>query len=159
MALDVASLFAKYNEVADLLITDVNHTPVELFYANQQLSPSNQTVVQPMTTSDYFGGQAPISDLQGRQDQSATGVYPGTNSNIVYCRVYWMNSKYDPVMKELRTDKSESICKINCFTTDAFALRNAAYAVVNGYRVTMTDPPIPYGFGKRYSFSYWQIAE
>lgn len=158
MALDITSLFAKYAEAADLLITDINATSVVLYYANTQLS-STSGPSGPLNTIDYFGNKAPISDLPNRFDQAGSNVYPSVQPITIQARTYWGNTKYDPNMKAYRTEKSESICKINSFTTDTPKLLNALHAVINGYRVTMTDPPIPYGFGKRYSISYWKISE
>lgn len=160
MLINTSGLFAVYHEAVDALTNQINNTDMILHFAPLAglSSVPGSTSNMPVSTVDYFGGSAPVSSLQGRINENAQQKYPETRTNDIKVRAYWTTSKYDPVLKALRTDKGESILKVNSYTTDNQKLRDAQYAIVNGQRVVMTDPPIPYGFDKRSSISYWKIS-
>lgn len=148
-------LFNKFNEIADQLITDVNATAMTLHYA--PLNPSNQSGTDtPSDIVGFYGQQQPVNFENNRENQSGENKVFNTLQENITVRAYWVGHDLQKLAKELNIDISKKICKIICFTTDANKLDQAIRSTVNGVNLKILKRPVPYGFQKRYSVSYWQ---
>lgn len=142
----------KYHSLADEFIDTINAASLTVYYSNPVLSaPSNSPV--PSGVLDAYNSQNFIENLHNRIDEGGAGYQQTVLSETFLVRTYWNNKDLKfPV--EFRDNLN--IVKINAYATDQQKMLNALYAQVNGYKIKMIRDPIPYGFGKRYTISYWE---
>lgn len=157
MAINYNLAKEKFTELADQLITDVNATPMVLFYNTDTTISVTGDNLSPLGY-DFLGGRTSFNDMESRSNESGANRAEVVASGAITVRAYWKNIKND-VNASIKDSKD--ICKIICFTTDAQKLLNAKYAVVNDRKISMVKDSLPHGlFGdKRYSTSYWEIID
>jgi hypothetical protein len=162
MSIIPSGIFQDFYDMADLLITEVNASDLELFY---RLNPSNssnswgQQTLEPFGF-DRMGGRVASTHLDQNQDSVPESIQENLISEKIKCRVYWEGKDIDKVMRELGVDKPNNVCKIICFASDYDKLKRADYAIVNGLeKVKIVKSPFVRGLGpeKRYCNSFWQV--
>jgi len=141
-----------YNDQADELIETINAAELTLYYKNPILTSVTNSPV-PSGILDAYNSQSFIENLHNRISEGGAGYQQSVLSETIKVRSYWnsVNSKF-PV--DLRDNLN--VVQINSYTTDQQKLLNASYAQINGYKIKMIRDPIPYGFCKRYSISFWE---
>lgn len=147
-------LKTQYNTLADELIDTINAAALTLYYNAPNLTAISTSPV-PSGVFDAMNSQNFIESLHNRVNEGGTGYQQTTLSETITVRSYWNkgNSNF-PI--DLRANFD--VVKINAYATDTQKLLNANYAIVNGYKVKLIPnySPLPYGFGKRYTISYWE---
>lgn len=154
-------LSSSYINLADDFINKINKTNMTLFFVNDLEVNNNPS--EPLEFSlDSLGGKGVSSDLDGRRSEEnlSQGIESVTGIDITV-RAYWKEKDDEPDAKSLGIKDAQSICKVISFTTHVPTIKNAEYAVIDGYKIKMVRPPLPHGlFGdKRYSTSYWEIID
>lgn len=157
MAINYGLAQQKFRQLADQLITDVNATPMILYYNTDTTVDVTGDNLSPIGY-DFLGGRSKFSDLDGRSNESGSNKAEVAVTGVITVRAYWKTQKND-INASIKDSKD--LCKIICFTTDVQSLLNAKYAVVNDRKISMVKDPLPHGlFGeKRYSTSYWEIID
>lgn len=155
MIIPILALKAKYEEMSELFITDINATPVTLYYAPQAVLTTVDVTNDRPTIFDEYGGRVPIENLPDRQNESGNDLAEVPTNETILARVYW-DPKQDA--RDVRVKDAVGICKVITYTTDVSKLTNATEALINNKKVKLLFSPTPYGmFGeKQYSCSYWQ---
>lgn len=162
MSMIPSGIFQDFYNTADLFITEVNASILNLFYT-VKTSSSNNSFGQQTTESfgfDRLGGRVSSTHFDQNQDSVPENIRENQISETIQCRVYWESKDIDKVMRDLGLDKSNNFCKIICFASDYDKLIRADYAIVNGReKVKMVKQPFVRGLGpeKRYCNSYWQV--
>ena len=146
-----------YAEQADQLIDLINATPVYFFYNQQGVLPDLSGDLSSKPPSiDAYGGRVPPSDLPSRIEASGTNISNTPNVELITCRVYFQDqSKADNYASKNLTMPTNRV-KIIAYNSDINKLKSAIYCTIFGQKFRNTTEPTPYGFGKRYCFSYWE---
>ena len=145
----------KYETVSEAFITEVNRTPMILFYNIGNLNNVSVFADEP-SIMDQYGGRTDIYNLADREYESGQNKIVAETSGTILTRAYW-NPKQDKI--DLKVEDLTSVCKIITYSEYDSQLRSAVHATVNDKQVKRIFGPIPYGlFGeKQYCCSYWQI--
>ncbi len=151
------SLKAKYAEIADLFITEINATNVTLYYKPQVPTVnSNEPTLSPFMM-DEFGGRQPIQTLDNRINETqSSGAYLSPSSETIQGRAYWQDQKTGKTIVDKNIAVEHVYLKLITYTTNTDKLNAADYIVVNDAKLRNLEPAFPYGFDKRYSISYWE---
>lgn len=158
MILPINALKAKYQEISNLFITEVNKTTVRIYYAPQTtLTNVSSNFDEVPKIIDSYGGREPIENLPDRQNESGTNLRVDPYYEDILCRVYWEPKIYD---RDGNLIQDSDTCKIITYDSYSQQLVNAIYVLVNDRKCEILRSPVPYGmFGeKTYALSYWQIA-
>jgi hypothetical protein len=154
MAIPITALRAKYIELADQFITDINNTDVVLYYAKPVVDTTAVSFDNRPAFIDEYGGRQPLDNMNDNQYQSGDNYQANTLSETIKARVYWLNRTFD---KDTKTYSAIDVCKVITYATNASKLNEAQTAVISGRKVKMSQPPVEYGlFGaKQYCVSFW----
>lgn len=155
------ALWDKFEEMADLLIEEVNISSIQLYF--NTTVPVASTGMRPvgqfgeLTYGGYDGFAAPINLESDRSSEGTPDFYrPDVIAERLKCRAYWTSDKFTDYERKLGLEKGKNYCKIITYVSDMSKLLNAAYAVVDGVRLTLFKPPFSRGLGRRlYTSSYW----
>lgn len=145
-------LKSKYHDLADELIDTINASSLTLYY-NKPVLTSVTNSPAPSGVLDAYNSQNFIENMYNRGNEAGTNYQQTTLSETITVRSYW-NNKDTKFPVDLRDNLN--VVKINAYTTDQQKMMNSIYADMNGYKIKMIRDPIPYGFGKRYTISYWE---
>lgn len=158
MALPINNLRAKYEELSDLFITEVNSRSVVLYYSPQSILTDNvATAGGEPTNFDHYGGRQPLDQFPDRMNESGTQKHIPSNTETITGRTYWNTKKFD---KNGNLISDDNTCKIITYVVNESKIINASYATVDGRKIKLLQPPLPYGlFGKQYCISLWQVIE
>jgi hypothetical protein len=154
MAIPIAALRAKYIELADQFITDINNTDVVLYYAKPIVDAVAGSFDDKPKFIDEYGGRQPLDNMNDRHYETGENYQANTLSETIKARVYWLNRAFD---KDTKTYSEIDVCKVITYATLASKLTEAQSALISGRKVKLTQPPIEYGlFGaKQYCISFW----
>ena len=158
-------LYNDFYNLADLFITEINASSVELIFpiasddTNNYLAENSNNVSAGL---DLYGGRSPDVTPNSHQKERSGGFLNNTGVNID-CRVYWSDKEIDKVMADLNLENSENVCKIITYADNIELINSAIRAVVlntEGHKVptTIIKAPLLYGLGpvKRYCMSFWK---
>ncbi len=112
-----------------------------------------------MKVKDYLAGSVPVSELQGRMNEAGQNVKETTTFEDILARAYWTNKPNDAQALDSNLKDVAHVCKLITYRDSDQSLKNANYAVIDGYQCKLRDVPVPHGLGsvKRYSTSYWEV--
>lgn len=151
-------IIAQYYSLADDLIDSINPAQITLYYRPQELTANNAIGDGKPEIIDFLGGRVPITELDGRDNQTGQNLKEVPVTEVVKIRAYWESQNF-MLAQELNLKNTKDLCKVICYTTDNYKLLNAAYGTIDGYKATMVRVPYPYGFTRKYSISYWTRTE
>ena len=152
--LPINELKAKYEELSDVFITEVNNTQIIIHYADPN-PPSSVPLDDRPRFIDEYGGKIPIRNQPDRYNEEGDNRVANTVTETIVGRVYW-NPKN--ISKEITVQFDKDFCKINTYSYNETKLNNALFLEINGRKVKKVIAPFPYGlFGKQYCISYWQV--
>lgn len=156
MTLPVAALQAKYKELADLFIDEVNPGSITLYYS-EQTGLTDTTIPfadKPKNVTPY-GGREYLANENDRFDEAQDNKYNNPVQETLKCRTYWQTNKND---QQGNLSAPITVCKVICRIEDQDKLKNAIYAVIDGKKAKIYADPSPYGlFAKYYCCSYWTL--
>lgn len=153
--LPVTALRSKYRELASLFITEVNQGALVLYLPSQtSLTPNSGNFTEEPSNLSAYGGRQPANIFPDRQEEAFTNRHEEPLTEVIAGRTYWTNAQYD---RNGNVISEKSQLKFITYLTNASKLENGLFAVVDGIKVKIKEPPIPYGlFGKFFCISYWE---
>jgi len=157
MDIPIAALKAKYEEMANLFITDINATIVTLQYSAPVLETVDVNFDDRPKVLDEYGGRSPLENLTDHANESGENLQSSILSEDILARVYWVNKAFSP---DGKVYVENQYCKIITYASNEQKLRNAIKILVNGQELKLFQPPVLYGLfgGKQYCCSYWIIV-
>lgn len=153
--LPVNTLRAKYLELSTAFIEEVNAGSIILSYPNLTiLTPNQNNVNLDPNIFDAYGGRQPIDGMMDRLEESGTQQHEVPQTETIAARTYWKNATYDQNGNLIDTG---NIVKTITSSDDITKINNAVFATIDGIKVKVQQPPIPYGlFGKQWAITFWE---
>jgi hypothetical protein len=148
------SLFAKYQELSDKFIDEINATPVVLHYPAAPTA-SGGPASGPLPNFDRLGGRNTDTEQVDRTFAGGTPSNDQGPTETIIARVYWIN-KINAAEGVIKDKKNQ--CKIIAYRTDEDKFKSAVFAEINGQKMTMVGDPGYHGMGgdKRYITMTWE---
>lgn len=153
--LPVATLRAQYLLMSTAFIEEVNTGSIILSYPNiTTLNTNLNNMPGTPNVIDAYGGVKPIDAFTDRTEESGSQQYEVPQTETIPARVYWKNSPYDQNGVVIDT---VNIAKTITHSSDVTKITNAVFATIDGIRVKVKQPPVPYGlFGKQWAITFWE---
>jgi hypothetical protein len=153
--LPVATLRAKYLELSTAFIEEVNTGSIVLSYPEVTTPTANSNnFSQEPSVIDSYGGRQPLYTLTDRNDEGGTNLHVVPQTETIPARVYWQNIKFGQQGAVIDT---KDYAKTITYASNTTKILNATFATIDGRRVKVSHPPVPYGlFGKQWCVTYWE---
>lgn len=154
-----SSIAAKYKELADLFITDINaNRSIVLYYPNPQLTPITNTINQEPNNLDRLGGRTPVSEMEGRFQEAGSNVQETVLSESLEARIYWEPKNIDGKLARFNIKDNKNVCKMIASIEYRDKLKYATYALISGKKCKLIIEDIPHGLITAYYITtYWEV--